>query len=48
MKCVQHMLVLIVQQLVFNIQTLKGQLVEPIKTTNVQNLRCMTTWIIKK
>jgi hypothetical protein len=21
-----------------------GQLAEPIKTTNVQNLRCMTTW----
>lgn len=27
---------------------LKGTFLEPIKTTNVQNLRCMTTWIIKK
>lgn len=23
-------------------------LVEPIKTTNVQNLRCMTTWVLRK
>ena len=27
---------------------LGGQLVEPIKTTNVQNLRCMTTWCLQK
>lgn len=27
---------------------LQGQLHEPIKTTNVQNLRCMTTWCIQK
>lgn len=27
---------------------LGGALHEPIKTTNVQNLRCMTTWCIKK
>jgi len=27
---------------------LKAQLLEPLKTTNVQNLRCMTTWILKK
>jgi tellurite methyltransferase len=27
---------------------LKGQLHEPIKTTNVQNLRCMTTWCMQK
>ena len=27
---------------------LGGELVEPIKTTNVQNLRCMTTWCVKK
>jgi 2-polyprenyl-3-methyl-5-hydroxy-6-metoxy-1,4-benzoquinol methylase len=27
---------------------LNGILVEPIKTTNVQNLRCMTTWVIQK
>lgn len=29
-------------------ENLGGMLVEPIKTTNVQNLRCMTTWIIGK
>jgi ubiquinone/menaquinone biosynthesis C-methylase UbiE len=27
---------------------LGGILAEPIKTTNVQNLRCMTTWVIRK
>jgi tellurite methyltransferase len=27
---------------------LGGQLYEPIKTTNVQNLRCMTTWCLRK
>lgn len=27
---------------------LNGQLYEPIKTTNVSNLRCMTTWCISK
>jgi tellurite methyltransferase len=27
---------------------LGGELFEPIKTTNVQNLRCMTTWCIRK
>lgn len=27
---------------------LQGQLHEPIKTTNVQNLRCMTTWCVQK
>jgi tellurite methyltransferase len=27
---------------------LNGLLFEPIKTTNVQNLRCMTTWCIQK
>ena len=25
-----------------------ASLIEPIKTTNVQNLRCMTTWILQK
>lgn len=25
-----------------------GELYEPIKTTNVQNLRCMTTWCVQK
>lgn len=29
-------------------ENLGGTLIEPIKTTNVQNLRCMTTWIIRK
>jgi tellurite methyltransferase len=27
---------------------LRGELFEPIKTTNVQNLRCMTTWCLRK
>jgi tellurite methyltransferase len=29
-------------------ENLGGMFVEPIKTTNVQNLRCMTTWVICK
>ena len=29
-------------------QMLNGHLHEPIKTTNVQNLRCMTTWCLQK
>jgi SAM-dependent methyltransferase len=29
-------------------ERLKGTLLEPIKTTNVQNLRCMTTWCLRK
>lgn len=29
-------------------QRLNGYLHEPIKTTNVQNLRCMTTWCLQK
>lgn len=29
-------------------QSLNGRLHEPIKTTNVQNLRCMTTWCLQK
>lgn len=36
------------QILITYTQQLKAQLVEPIKTTNVQSLRCMTTWILKK
>lgn len=28
--------------------TLGAELFEPIKTTNVQNLRCMTTWCLRK
>ena len=27
---------------------LGGQLVDPIKTTVVQNQRCMTTWVLRK
>lgn len=27
---------------------LNGRLIEPIKTVNVQNLRCMTTWVVEK
>ena len=27
---------------------LDGELLEPIKTTNVQNRRCMTTWVMRK
>jgi tellurite methyltransferase len=27
---------------------LGGELFEPLKTTNVQNLRCMTTWCVQK
>jgi tellurite methyltransferase len=29
-------------------EKLDGIFTEPIKTTNVQNLRCMTTWVIRK
>lgn len=29
-------------------EELNGELFEPIKTTNVQNLRCMTTWCLQK
>jgi tellurite methyltransferase len=29
-------------------QQLNGELHEPIKTTNVQHLRCMTTWCVRK
>jgi tellurite methyltransferase len=40
---------LVNQQTLLNYtQTLKGALHEPIKTTNVQNLRCMTTWCMRK
>ncbi|HEX4945824.1 MAG TPA: class I SAM-dependent methyltransferase [Blastocatellia bacterium] len=27
---------------------MNGEWLEPIKTTNVENLRCMTTWVIRK
>ena len=36
------------QTLLHYTQKLNGQLHEPIKTTNVQNLRCMTTWCMQK
>lgn len=36
------------QLLVDTTQRLGGDLIDPIKTTNVQNLRCMTTWVIQK
>jgi tellurite methyltransferase len=28
--------------------TLGGVLADPLKTTNVQNMRCMTTWVVQK
>ena len=28
--------------------TLGGRLADPLKTTNVQNMRCMTTWVLEK
>ena len=40
---------LVNEQLLLNYAVeLKGILHEPIKTTNVQNLRCMTTWCMQK
>jgi tellurite methyltransferase len=40
---------LVNQQQLFNYsQSLNGRLHEPIKTTNVQNLRCMSTWCLQK
>jgi tellurite methyltransferase len=36
------------QNLLDYTQKLNGYLYEPIKTTNVQNLRCMTTWCLQK
>lgn len=36
------------EMLINTTENLGGFLVEPIKTTNVQNLRCMTTWVIGK
>ncbi len=29
-------------------QRLSGEMVEPLRSVNVQNLRCMTTWILRK
>ena len=40
---------LVNEQMLLNYTTLlKGELHEYIKTTNVQNLRCMTTWCVRK
>ena len=36
------------KQLLYYTAELNGRLYEPIKTTNVQNLRCMTTWCLQK
>jgi tellurite methyltransferase len=36
------------EMLIAATEQLGGMFIEPIKTTNVQNLRCMTTWIIRK
>ncbi len=36
------------QMLLDYTESLNAQLHEPIKTTNVQNLRCMTTWCLQK
>ena len=36
------------QTLLRHTDALNGRLYEPIKTTNVQNLRCMTTWCVQK
>ena len=35
-------------QLIDLTHQVEGQLIEPLKTTNVQNMRAMTTWVIKK
>jgi len=39
---------LVNQQTLLNYTNELGALYEPIKTTNVQNLRCMTTWCVQK
>lgn len=36
------------QMLLYYANKLGAELYEPIKTTNVQNIRCMTTWCMKK
>jgi len=36
------------QQLLEATTRLGGTLLDPLKTTNVQNLRCMTTWVVRK
>ena len=39
---------LVNEQILLQYTSELGELYEPIKTTNVQNLRCMTTWCVKK
>lgn len=40
---------LVNEELLFSItEKAHGTFIEPIKTTNVQNLRCMTTWVLQK
>ena len=36
------------EMLILKSEQVNGTLLEPIKTTNVQNLRCMTTWVVQK
>lgn len=36
------------QMLIDKTNEFGANLIEPIKTTNVQNLRCMTTWVLQK
>ena len=36
------------QFLIETTNNLRATLIDPIKTTNVQNLRCMTTWVVQK
>lgn len=35
-------------KLILATQRLGGDMLEPLKTVNVQNLRCMTTWVLRK
>lgn len=39
---------LVSEQVLLQYTSQLGQLYEPIKTTNVQNMRCMTTWCVQK
>jgi len=39
---------LVNEQILLKYTTELGELHEPIKTTNVQNMRCMTTWCVRK
>ena len=39
---------LVTEQVLIQYTSRLGVLYEPIKTTNVQNLRCMTTWCVQK